>query len=136
MRHVNKSNELPEFNSLIRQLYRKAHPDLLRAQYPELARVNDSSMQELNGVLSCLKSVTTEYPPAIEKRLIFNIKNQAGEYKEYKILIKTSGGECRKQLRTLFASFFRETGICTTDFVWGKDFFPTGIVETDSDSVK
>jgi len=41
------SNEenLPDFQSLLRSVYKKTHPDLLRASFPNEAITNDESMQ-------------------------------------------------------------------------------------------
>ena len=35
----------PTFQSLIRKLYMRSHPDLLKASFPDQAKVNEASMQ-------------------------------------------------------------------------------------------
>jgi len=50
-KYENKSNNdsnLPEFQVLLRQLYKKSHPDLLRSSFPSESIINDNSMQLLN----------------------------------------------------------------------------------------
>ena len=49
--HHNK--DLPKFQSLIRKLYLRSHPDLIRSNLPEFAKVNESSMQVSQRVI-CL----------------------------------------------------------------------------------
>ena len=50
-----EDESLPLFPVLLRGFYKRVHPDLLRAQSPVEAGVNDSSMKELNSVLSTVK---------------------------------------------------------------------------------
>ena len=126
---------LPEFQHLLRQLYRKSHPDLIRASHPELAEVNDSSMQLLNGILTTVKKYN-EYPPQIVKSIPFHVRK--GENLELVHLnIKTAGGDCRRSLFTSFKNFFLASGVTTAeeggDFEWGKNYFPTSASETDEE---
>jgi Domain of unknown function (DUF4460) len=118
---------LPEFHDLLRTLYRKSHPDLLRATHPEFAVVNDSSMQLLNGILSSIKKCN-EYPPALIKSIPFHVRK--GEKIEvFNLKIKTAGGDSQRALKTSFKDFFLACGITNVesgvDFAWGKNYFPT-----------
>eukprot|EP00602_Paraphysomonas_sp_CaronLab_P009363 CAMPEP_0185038058 /NCGR_PEP_ID=MMETSP1103-20130426/33245_1 /TAXON_ID=36769 /ORGANISM="Paraphysomonas bandaiensis, Strain Caron Lab Isolate" /LENGTH=102 /DNA_ID=CAMNT_0027576323 /DNA_START=200 /DNA_END=508 /DNA_ORIENTATION=- len=88
-----------------------------------MARVNDNSMQELNGVLSTVKA-TTEYPAAMDKQFTFYMKSSDGTYEKFELAIKTSGGDCRNQLKTTFQNFFEVTGISSTPFQWDAEYFP------------
>lgn len=129
---------LPEFQHLLRQLYRKSHPDLIRASHPELAEVNDSSMQQLNGILTTIKKYN-EYPPQIVKSIPFHVRK--GENLELVHLnIKTAGGDCRRSLFTSFKNFFLTSGVTTAEesgnFEWGKNYFPTSALDVDEDSDK
>ena len=91
------ASNTPDFQSLIRPLYKRyrlslghlvwlltlawiarSHPDILRASHPSSAEINEESMQILNGILSTIK--TYDSPPAINKRLIFHIKNTTTGY--------------------------------------------------------
>lgn len=117
---------LPEFHDLLRILYRKSHPDLLRATNPEFAVVNDSSMQLLNGILSTIKK-HNEYPPMLVKSIPFHVRN--GEKIEvFNLKIKTAGGDSQRALKTSFKDFFLASGITSVesgvDFAWGKNYFP------------
>lgn len=131
-------NQLPDFHNLLRQLYRRAHPDLLRHTYPEIADINDSSMQILNGVLSNIKTFN-EFPPAIIKTIPFHLKNSAGELECKYLNIRTAGGHCKRQLTNTFEIFFIETGITGKEgaeigkFQWGKEYFPLKPVTDDEE---
>lgn len=126
---------LPEFHDLLRKLYRKSHPDLLRATHPEFAVVNDSSMQLLNGILSTIKKYN-EYPPLLVKSIPFHVRN--GEKIEvFNLKIKTAGGDSQRALTTSFKDFFLASGITSiesgTDFAWGKNYFPTSAISDEED---
>jgi hypothetical protein len=114
---------LPDFQHLIRQLFKKAHPDLVRSSNEEYAARNEESMQVLNGVLSSIKD-TEGYPPAIKKKLQFHMKDGNGGYSSRELSINTGGGDSKKALTRTFATFFKDTGIHDGDFEWGKDYFP------------
>lgn len=127
IRHPQEAVVLPEFHDLLRTLYRKSHPDLLRATHPEFAVVNDSSMQLLNGILSSIKK-HNDYPPMLVKSIPFHVRN--GEKIEvFNLKIKTAGGDSQRALKTSFKDFFLASGITTVesgiDFTWGKNYFPT-----------
>lgn len=119
---ASKNDDAPNFQSLLRQLYRRSHPDLVKSYSEEMSRVNDNSMKELNGVLSSIK--TTEFPPALDKSFTFYMKDQNQSYETFELRLKTSGGECRKQLKKTFEAFFLKTGISSTPFRWDSEYFP------------
>lgn len=109
-------NGVPEFQTLLRNLYKRSHPDLLRGNHPDIADINDSSMQILNGVLSTIK--TSEFPPAIIKKLPFWIKDPKSGQLVCKMLnIQTAGGYSKNQLTACFEEFFE------SKFTWGKDYW-------------
>lgn len=136
---VKETETIPDFHELLRQLYRKSHPDLLRASHPQFAEVNDSSMQLLNGILSTIKKYN-EYPAQIVKTIPFHIRD--GEViKLAHLRIQTAGGDCRRSLSTSFQNFFLDVGITNKEtggsFSWGKDYFPTSeIVNTEESDKK
>ena len=122
--------DLPTINDLLRQLYRRSHPDLLRSSYPEYADVNDGSLQILNGILSTIKSenmegVDAEYPPQMYKTLPFYVKSgkQDGGIECFELIIRMTGGDSRKVLMKSFTEFFVRSGISKDGkFQWGKDY--------------
>ena len=126
---------LPEFQVLLRQLYRKSHPDLLRASHPEAAEVNDSSMQLLNGILSTIKKFN-QFPAQIVKTIPFHIKN-GDQVTVVSLKIQTAGGDCRRSLTGSFRNFFYDSGIIGSNvgaqFSWGKDYFPKVPGENDDE---
>ncbi len=120
----------PNFSIMIRQLYRRSHPDLLRASHLEQSIVNDQSMQVLNGVLSSVKTYN-EYPPQIVKRMPFHMK-KAGtdELTCVNLNIVTAGGDSKRQITRTFQEFFVKAGISEDGkFVWDKEYFPTSLIE-------
>eukprot|EP00981_Chlorochromonas_danica_P001867 scaffold386_cov174-Ochromonas_danica.AAC.41 len=120
-----QSQQPADFALLLRQLYKRGHPDLLRHSHPELSRVNDMSMQLLNGVLSSIK-VPNEYPPRTIQDIPFHLKHPvSGVYEEHTLSIRTAGGDCQKQLTQSFEVFFASTGLSEGGkFVWNKEYFP------------
>jgi hypothetical protein len=120
------TNDYPDFAVLLRQLYRRSHPDLLRSSHPDLSKINDQSMQLLNGVLSTVKQAN-QYPPRTIEDIPFHLKSISGDRLEEHILqIRTAGGDCKKQLTATFEQFFIITGLSSTGkFQWTKDYFPT-----------
>jgi len=121
---IGKTNEadLPEFSNLLKQFYKRAHPDLIRSSRPELADVNTESLQLLNGVLSTLKE-NKEYPPLMKKRIPFHLKIDNGEFSKIELHVNIAGGDCKRSLSRSFQTFFQDAGICETQFSWGKDYF-------------
>ena len=117
-------SSLPDFPTLLRTLYKKVHPDLLRARSPIEADANDSSMKELNGVLSSIK-VYNEYPPAMVKQISFYVKAPGtDELRKVSLTLRTAGGDCKRLLMSTFEDFFIRTGVHNGAFRWGADYFP------------
>ena len=124
-----EQEELPQFAGLLRQFYKKTHPDLLRASHNEYADINDQSWQTLNGILSTCKEHNS-FPPRMIKAIPFYMRSpqeQTG-FRQLELRIKTAGGDCKKQLTVTMSDFFVESGISTDGkFSWGKEYFPTEI---------
>jgi Domain of unknown function (DUF4460) len=151
---ADKADSFPQFSSLLRVLYKKSHPDLLRASHPELAEANDVSMRTLNGILTTLKQYN-EYPAQIIQTLPFHLKNpKTGAIEEVDLRIKTAGGDSARSLTASFEDFFlrssilqipeqeqkqtNETSLTSAKksgeyFRWDKDYFPTEPLEQDED---
>src|SRR2546430_2448245 len=90
-------NNLPKFSNLIRQLYRRSHPDILRASHLEFAQINDQSMQILNSILTSIKTYN-EYPPQIVKNVPFYLKTTGSDNLScVELNIRTAGGDSKKQ---------------------------------------
>jgi hypothetical protein len=125
---------LPQFQHLLRQLYKKSHPDLLRASNPDFAVTNDTSFQLLNGILSTIK-VYNEHPAAMVKAIPFYVRNGV-IIEKIDLKIRTGGGFCRRALTVSFEEFFIKAQVIDTKvakgkepFVWDKDYFPTKLEE-------
>ena len=136
-------SSLPEFSFLLRQLYRRAHPDLLRASDPLLANDNDESMQTLNGIITTIKTYN-EYPAQIHKNITFHLKSNTDKRVErVDLLLHTAGGDCKRQLTVSFEEFFLRSGILINPredgkdlFVWNKDYFPVEAREDEDDDME
>jgi hypothetical protein len=115
----------PKLQSLLRTLYMRSHPDIIRHSEPGYADINSESMQLLNGVLSTLKE-PNQYPPRISQVIPFYCKsNETIVLHELKLI--GSGGDSKRQLTDTFSQFFKEIGILDTkDFTWDKEYFPEG----------
>lgn len=127
-------SSLPEFQHLLRQLYKKSHPDLLRASNPDFAEINDTSMQLLNGLLSTIK-VYNENPTAMVKAIPFYVRN-GQTIDKIDLKIRTCGGDSRRSLTNSFEDFFFNAQIIDSKvekgkvpFIWGKDYFPVKLSE-------
>ena len=113
----------PSLQALLRSLYMRAHPDVIRHSQPDLADVNNASMQVLNGVLSTLK-VHNSYPPRLNQTIPFHVKTN-DSIKSFELKLVTAGGDSKRQLTESFAVFFREIGVLQgKDFRWDREYFP------------
>lgn len=128
-RAAQSEDDLPKFSTMIRQLYRKSHPDLLRASHPMFAAENDQSMQVLNSVLTAIKTYN-EFPPQIVKNIPFHLKVPGTTALNcVNLNIRTAGGDSKKQITRTFEEFFAVSGISETGkFAWDKEYFPTKTV--------
>ncbi len=48
------AKDLPKFQSLIRKVYLRSHPDLIRSSLPEYAKINEASMQVCEYIVLCM----------------------------------------------------------------------------------
>jgi len=114
-----------DFGHLLRSLFKRSHPDLLRHAHPDLAAINDQSIQILNGILSTIKDPNS-YPPQMIKDIPLHVRFPPQNHIEEHVLkIRTGGGDCKKHLTEIFQNFFVETKISPDGkFIWGKDYFP------------
>lgn len=129
---------LPEFTHLLRNLYKRAHPDLLRHSHPEFADINDKSIQVLNGVLDTVKA-THSHPPQTIVDIPFNVKSldQPNVYETHTLRLRLGGGYCKKQLTKTFEEFFLEMKLTETGkFEWNKEYFPEEVVSFEQKDLK
>lgn len=114
--------DLPEFSSLMREMYKKGHPDIVRSADKAKSEINDNSFQVLNGILTTIK--TTAYPPQIIQTIPFYLKTETG-LRCTELHVKTAGGECKRQVTKSFSDFFIASGIAPSgQFKWSKEYFP------------
>lgn len=117
---------LPDFASILRNMYKRGHPDLLRASHPDLSRINDDSLQLLNAVITVIKK-PSQFPPRTTQDLTFHLRHpEQGHYEKHILEIRTAGGDCKKQLTKAFESFFVSASLLEQGgrFKWNKEFFP------------
>ncbi len=123
------SSNLPQFTDLLKKLYMRSHPDLLRASDPEKAAINDSSMQVLNGILTTVKA-QTEFPTANLQTIPFYVR-KSNSVELINLTLKTAGGDSRHQLARCFEDFFGRAGIAEGKFQWGKDYFSDALTNEE-----
>ena len=135
---ANQSKGAPglNFSVLLRQLYKKTHPDLLRSRCSTSADHNDKMWQTVNGVLSTVKE--NAYPPAInqEIKLFLAGPGQPGTPLEsVETRIHTAGGDCKRSLTKSFSALFVSARLFKADdveplFAWDEEYFR---LDTSSD---
>ena len=118
------------FSALLRQLYKKTHPDLLRSRCSTSADHNDKMWQTVNGVLSTVKE--NAYPPAINQdiKLFLAGPGQPGTPLEsVETRIHTAGGDCKRSLTRSFSALFVSAKLFKLDqgqeplFAWDGEYF-------------
>ena len=119
------STTAPTFSALLRQLYKKTHPDLLRSKCATSAEHNDKQWQLLNGILSTIKEGGA-YPPAINQHVKLFMAGPAG-LEPVELRIQTAGGDCEKALTRSFAELFTGARLFSPGaehvFAWDADYF-------------
>ena len=119
------AKDMPKFGTLLKQVYKKSHPDLLSSSHPDLAQVNDQSIQLLNGVLSSVKTMG-EFPPQIVQTIPLHLLDPENEIgtRNITLRIETAGGDCQKSLTKSFETFFQDAGV-GEKFKWDDQYFET-----------
>ena len=100
------NTDLPQFSTLMRSIYKRCHPDLLRARFPEEASANEQGLQTINSVLDTIKKFNS-FPPQIIKTIPLALLSENGnDLRSVTLRIKTAGGDCRRSLTSSFADLF------------------------------
>ena len=114
-----------KFSTVLKQLYKRTHPDLLRSKCATSAEHNDKSWQVLNGILSTVKeSGGGSYPPAINQQVKLFMSSPSG-LEPVELRIQTAGGDCRRSLTKSFSELFVNAKLLKPDdsIVWDDDYF-------------
>jgi len=121
-------------NVLLRQFYKQTHPDILRSSNSQYADSNSDSMQVLNGILTTIKGVN-QYPQRMYTEIPFFVKSNDGTINKVSLVIRTAGGDCRKQLTSAFEQLFTQCGLLKSGdkFIWTKEFFPLHLKDSIED---
>ena len=111
-----------KFSTVLKQLYKRTHPDLLRSKCETSAEHNDKSWQVLNGILSTVKE--SAYPPAINKQVKLFMSSPTG-LEPVELRIQTAGGDCRRSLTKSFSELFVNAKLLKVDdtIVWDEEYF-------------
>ena len=128
------AKDMPKFGTLLKQVYKKSHPDLLSSSHPELAQVNDQSIQLLNGVLSSVKTMG-EFPPQIVQTIPLHLLDPENGTRNITLRIETAGGDCKKSLTKSFETFFEDAGV-GQKFVWDAQYFESQTFKFSSPSLE
>lgn len=118
-----------QFSVLLRQLYKKTHPDLLRSRSTAASSHNDNAWKTLNGILTTVKQAEA-YPPAISQSLSLYLRPSSGseveELDRAELRIHTAGGDCQRSLTASFHQLFRNAELSTSehpDWIWDDEYF-------------
>ena len=131
----NASTILPAFETLYRELQRRAHPDTLRASHPHEADVNGTSMQVVNNLLTCVCESGNMIPDKVGSTLPFYLKPKTSsedgtvELQFTSLRLDTTG---KRKIKTSFENFFCEAGLGdgTGKFDWGNSYYKYPVVKT------
>lgn len=116
------------FETLHRELQRRAHPDVLRATHPVEADLNDGSMQIVNNLLSCVRESGNVIPDEFGGQLDFYLKpvstdtDSEGELHKATLFLDTTG---KRKIYQSFSAFFRDAGLGdgSGEFSWGNTYY-------------
>lgn len=120
-----------KFGHLLKQLYKKTHPDLLRSTCAISASHNDKQWQVLNGILSTIKD--NQYPPAIRSQMSLFLHGSSTPLQSVQLTIHTAGGDCKRSLTKSFSELFAQASLltATAEFEWDSDYFNLDKVVVD-----
>jgi hypothetical protein len=103
--------ELPKFSDLMRKVYKRCHPDLVRSRFPEAASTNEVGLQTINSVLDTIKKFNSFPPQIIQTIPLALLPVEGDELRHVTLRIKTAGGDCKKSLTLSFTDLFLQAGL-------------------------
>ena len=132
--------KLPALDQKLKALYLRVHPDRFTAS-PKAKEINEASLAMLTGFLDSIQDLTDGYPPATSVQLRFCLHRDADadatEHTQSSIAataideadiedglgfvraeLRTTGGDCSKQVRGQLTSLFRSCGVVPPEFEW------------------
>jgi len=124
------TEEAPRFSVLLKQLYKRTHPDLLRSRCAVSADHNDKQWQVLNGILSSVRGDAGEYPRAISQTMTLYLLGATLE--PVQLRIQTAGGDCKRSLTKSFTDLFLSAKILQPgqpEIVFEEDYFRVAKLE-------
>jgi hypothetical protein len=123
---------VPTLNEVMRNLYKRIHPDLL-TNYPEQKHINEQSLMTLQGLLNALKDASgdTPYPKIINAILPFYLRGKtSGHFQKSELLLHTTGTACKAIVQKQLETFFKQTGLATS-FTWDAEYFPAKTIPSE-----
>ena len=126
--------KVPYLNDVLRNLWKRIHPDLMVA-YPVQREVNEQSLMTLQGLLTALKDTSGDnrYPRIANAVLVFYLRgDKPGHVRKAELLLHTTGTACKDIIQKQLETFFQQTGLATT-FKWDAEYFPFKGVPTARD---
>lgn len=125
--------EAPRFSVLLKQLYKRTHPDLLRSRCAVSAEHNDKQWQVLNGILSSVRGDVGEYPRAISQTMTLYLLG-ATTLEPVQLRIQTAGGDCKRSLTKSFTDLFLSAKILKEnqpEIIFEDDYFRVAKLEDE-----
>jgi len=120
-----KPKKIPSLNDLMRQLYKKIHPDLMMA-YPEQREQNEKSLGTFQNFLGLLKQVdgNEKYPVLKNAILPFYLRTATpGHFQRVELFLHTDSTMNKKGIEKQLATFFKSINL-SSQFKWDDEYFP------------
>lgn len=116
---------IPTLNDLMRNFYKKIHPDLMLA-YPEQREQNDQSLSVLQSFLTSLKdnNGNEKYPVLRNATLPFYLRTpKQGHFQHVELLLHSEATLNKKLIEQQLVGFFKTAGV-GSQFKWDDEYFP------------
>lgn len=120
-----KAKKIPTLNDLMRQLYKKIHPDLMM-DYPEQKEQNEKSLGTFQNFIGQLKNVdgNEKYPVIRNASLPFFLRTATpGHFQRVELFLHTDAAFNKKVIEKQLCGFFKSIGL-SSSFKWDDEYFP------------
>lgn len=120
-----KAKKIPSLNDIMRQLYKKIHPDLMM-DYPEQKEQNEKSLGTFQNFLGQLKNIdgNEKYPVIKNASLPFYLRTTTpGHFQRVELFLHTDATFNKKGIEKQLCNFFKSINL-GSQFRWDDEYFP------------
>lgn len=120
-----KAKKVPSLNDVMRQLYKKIHPDLMM-DYPEQKEQNEKSLGTFQNFLGQLKNIdgNEKYPGIKNASLPFYLRTATpGHFQRVELFLHTDATFNKKGIEKQLCNFFKSINL-GSQFRWDDEYFP------------